>query len=80
MILRSVDENEEVIGDHNDNPILNTMLYGVEFPDEVVKPYAANTIAENILVSVELDGYHCQMLDCILDHKKEAKAVDQSDQ
>ena len=75
-----MDENEELIGDHNDNPILNTMLYGVEFPDGVVKPYTAATIAENILVPVELDGYHCQMLSCILDLKKEAKAVGQSDQ
>ena len=65
-----MDENVEVIGDHNKNPILNTILYDVEFPDGAIKPYAANTIAENILASVYLDGYHSQMLECILDHKK----------
>ena len=46
----------------------------------MVKPCAANTIAENILALVDLDGYHSQMLECILYHKKEAMAVDQSDQ
>ena len=45
VIHRSVDENGEVIGDHNNNPILNTILYDVEFPDGDIKPYAANTIA-----------------------------------
>ena len=34
----------------------------------------------NFHPTVDLDGYHSQILECILDHKKEAKAVDQSDQ
>ena len=62
VICRFVDENGEVIGDHNNNPILNTILYNVEFPDGVIKPYAAYTIAENILASVYLDGYHSQII------------------
>ena len=39
---KSVDENGQVIGAHNKNPLLNTLVYNVEFPDVDVKKYAAN--------------------------------------
>jgi len=32
--------------DPNDNPLLNTLIYDVEFPDGNIKKYAANIIAE----------------------------------
>ena len=37
----------------NSNPILNGLLYDVEFPDGQVKEYAANVIAENLLSQVD---------------------------
>ena len=34
---------------YNDNPVLNSVIYEVEFPDRQIKDYTANVIAENIL-------------------------------
>eukprot|EP00957_Ditylum_brightwellii_P003983 303427-Ditylum_brightwellii.AAC.1 len=34
---------------YHDNPMLNSTVCKVEFPDRVVKEYAANAIAENML-------------------------------
>lgn len=40
-------------GRYNANPIVNSQVYGVMFPDGVVKEYAANAIAENIWSQVD---------------------------
>jgi hypothetical protein len=45
---RKRDENFDLVGHFNQNPILDTSLYEVEFDDGVVGTYAANVIAENI--------------------------------
>ncbi len=45
---RVKDSNGKLIGSHDDNPMLNTSLYEVKFPDGAVKEYAANIIAENM--------------------------------
>ena len=80
VVRRSLDGDGNSIGHQNDNPILNTMLYDVEFPDGAIQPYAANTIAENILQQVDADGYHSQLMECILEHKKNERAVEKKDQ
>ena len=56
VIKRSVDSDSKVIGDYNELPLLNTMLYDVQFPDGSNKPYSANFIAENILMQADGDG------------------------
>ena len=50
VIRRNVDSDGKVIGDYNDIPTLNTILYDVHFPDIAIKTYSANLIAENILM------------------------------
>ena len=49
VIRHEVDKNGTTIGNHAVNLLLNTLLYDVEFPDGVVRRYAANMIAENVL-------------------------------
>ena len=80
VIRRNVDSKGQVIGDNNDIPILNTILYNVQFLDGAVKPYSENLIAENILTQVDVDGYRNQILEGILDHSKDNKAVQKKDQ
>ena len=75
IICRSVDVDGRVIGIHSDNPILNTVVYDIEFPDWVIKPYATNIIAENIMRQVDTDEHYSQMLDAIVDHRKDDRAV-----
>ena len=42
LICRAFDENGKLIGTYAENPILNSHLYEVEFPDGEVKEFAAN--------------------------------------
>ena len=46
VISCSKDNNGNVVGSHNENHFLNTMVYDVEFPDGAVREYAANIIAD----------------------------------
>eukprot|EP00957_Ditylum_brightwellii_P007271 552840-Ditylum_brightwellii.AAC.1 len=42
-------------GSYHDNPMLNSTIYKVEFPDREVKEYATNVIAENMLTQVDYE-------------------------
>ena len=68
VIWQSVDYDGKVIGKHNDIPILNTIMYGVELPYGAVKLYAANIITENILNQVDKYEYHNQLINTILEN------------
>ena len=50
----------------DDNPVLNTMVYDVEFPDGAVRGSASNIIAENMFAQVDSDGFASFILDSIL--------------
>ena len=57
VVRRATGPDGKVTGTHEDNPILNTVLYDVEFPDGQVREYAANVIAENMLTQVDSDRF-----------------------
>ena len=69
-----MDEQGKVIGSPDENPILNTLIYDVEFPDINIKKYSANVITENVLVNCDSEGYYSSMMACILDHKRVGSA------
>ena len=79
MIKRSVDSDGKVIGNYNELPVLNTMLYDVKFPDGSIKPYSENLITENILMQTDGDRIHHQLLEGILDHSKNKQAIEKKD-
>lgn len=61
----SIDAKGQVIGQWNENKLLNTLVYDVEFPDGNVKKYEANVIAENVLNQCDIDGhYYYHEVDC----------------
>ena len=76
VIKRSVDSDGKVIGNYNELPVLNTMLYDVQFTDGSIKPYSANIIAENILMQADGDRLHHQLLEGILDHSKDKRSIE----
>ena len=76
VIKRSVDSDGRGIGNYNELPVINTMLYDVQFPDGSIKPYSENIIAENILIQADGDGIHHQLLEGILDHSKDKRAIE----
>lgn len=57
------------IGTANDNPILDSRLYEVEYADGHKAALAANTIAENMFAQVDDEGHRFVLLDAIVDHR-----------
>ena len=79
VALRILDEDVKLVGTYSENPMLNTLIYDVEFPDGATKPYAANMIAENIHNSVDSDGHLSIPFGEILNYCKTTNAVAISD-
>ena len=48
------DNDGNFFGSYDYNPVLNTMVYDVEFTDGAVREYSANIIAENIFFPSQL--------------------------
>jgi hypothetical protein len=75
----AVDANGVVIGTFNKNPLLNTILYEYEFGDGTTKEYAANTIASNIYMELDANGFLSLFLYQLIDHKQSGKAFSMAD-
>ena len=73
--MRVVDDEGNAVGVPNNNPLLDTRKYHVEFLDGSVEEYTANNIAENILSQVDEEGHRNMMLDEIIDFRKNGDAV-----
>jgi hypothetical protein len=75
VVKRLRDKDGLPIGTANDNPILDTRVYEVEFPDGHRTSLAANVIAENLFAQVDPDGNRLALLDDIVDHRTNGKQV-----
>jgi hypothetical protein len=76
---RMRDENGMPIGTANDNPILDSRVYEVEFLDGHKEAMAANTIAENMFAQVDEEGNRHVILEEIIDHRTDGHAVTMDD-
>jgi hypothetical protein len=61
----------EPVGRAHANPFFDMREYEVEFTDGTIEQYAANVIAENMYAQVDDEGNMFQLLDEIMDHKKD---------
>jgi hypothetical protein len=77
--MRRIGPDGNEIGTYDSNPMLNNIIYEVEYPDGSIRDYGANVITENIYSQVDEHGYRQQTLDCIMEHSKESTAVPKSD-
>ena len=75
VIGRHQNQDGQVTGRCNFNPILNLQVYDVMFPNGAIQQYAANVIAKNMLSQVDAEGHCYQLLDAIIDHQKDGHAV-----
>jgi hypothetical protein len=75
VIARKRDADGNPIGKANMNPILDTRVYDVEFPDGNVDKYAANIIAESMVAQVDDEGIQYLLMDEITDHLCDGTAV-----
>ncbi len=79
VIGRAMDSEGNLIGKYDDNPMLNTLVYDVEFPDGEIKEYSANVIAENMYAQVDTEGFSHTILDSIIDYSRDKGAIERDD-
>jgi hypothetical protein len=80
VVQRAIGPDGITVGEYDENPIMNSIVYEVEFPDGQVKEYSAKVIAENMLSQVDSDGFSTSLMDAIVDYRKdEATAVQKAD-
>jgi hypothetical protein len=75
VIKRARDNNGNPIGKRNANPLLDTREYECELEDGTVMRYHANVIAENIFAQCDDAGCRQAILDEIIDHKRDGRAL-----
>ena len=73
------DANGIPIGTANENPILDTRIYEVEYMDGHRASLSANTIAENMFAQVDDEGHRFVLLDSIIDHRVNGKQLSKED-
>ena len=73
------DANGIPIGTANNNPILDTRLYEVEFLDGHKASLSANAIAENMFAQIDDDGNRFALLDDIVDHRVDGTQISKED-
>ena len=56
VIERSKESIGEMQGSYNDDSLLNTLVYDGEFPDETIREYGANQIAQNMHAHMTRNG------------------------
>jgi hypothetical protein len=79
VIARKRDHDGNPVGRANANPILDTRLYQVIFPDGETAEYSANIIAECLYSQVDDEGNQFLLLDEIIDWKRTDEAVKDED-
>ena len=79
VVGSAVGPDGEQVGTYDLNPILNTIMYEVEFNDGQIWEYDANTIASNIIGRVDSDGFSSPNTKAIVDyHRNPDVAVESS--
>ena len=53
----SKDDNGNIIGKYDSNPMLNTMVYDVYFPDISIRKYGTNVISDNMYSQVDSEVF-----------------------
>ena len=76
---RKLDADGNTVGTYNDNPILNTAVYEMEFDDGLTKKCATNIIADNIYQQVDRERRMFTTMEGIIDHRNDDSAVNMND-
>jgi hypothetical protein len=63
------------IGSQHNNPLFDTCVYTVEFPDGSTAKHQANVIAENLFSQSDLEGQQCMVMKETCDHRKDGRAI-----
>ena len=80
VVGQSKENNGNIIGKYDNNPMLNTMLYDVKFPDGTIRKYGANIIADKMYSQVDSEDFLHSILSGILDFAKDTTDAHKGDQ
>ena len=80
VIARKRDSDGTPIGRANDNPILDSRQYAVEFDDGQVTELTANVIAESMYAMCDENGHKVNLFNCITDNRRSEKSLSLADQ
>ena len=72
---RKRDADGRPIGLRHSNPLLDSRVYEIEYPDGHVEEVAANVIADAIYSQVDSEGREHVILDEILEHRSDGNAI-----
>jgi hypothetical protein len=62
---RKRDTNGNLIGERNTNPILDTRVFNLEYPDGHIEEYTTNIVAENLYSNVDENGYSTALFEAV---------------
>jgi hypothetical protein len=68
------------VGRKHQNPLLDSRVFVVEFPDGDQKDVAYNVLAEHLYSQVDSEGKQYQLFKEIIIHRKNKHTVERSDQ
>ena len=75
VIGRYKDAHGKIVGTYDTNPLMNTLVYDVKFTDGDVREFSANIICENMYSQVDNEGFHHDILDSVVDCRKNSDAI-----
>jgi hypothetical protein len=75
VIGTTLGDHGSTMGSCDDIPVLNSMIYDVEFPDGNIKEYAANIFAEHMFSQLNPYGDNTILQKEIIDYRKDDSAV-----
>ena len=79
ILRQSLYPTSRSVGIYHKNPILNTLVYAVEFPDRNVIEYSVNVISEKLLSQVDDEGFTLNIFNSILEYTKYYSAIENKD-
>jgi hypothetical protein len=75
VVRRIRNEDGKIQGTRNDNPIIDTRVYEVVFPEGEVSEYGAIVIAANMWAQCDLDGNQQLLMDANIDRRIDDSAI-----
>jgi len=79
VVKRCKDSDLKPIGLRNENPVLDTREYAVEFEDGETSTYQANLVLEHLHASVDEHSMLLQLMTGVIDHRSDGRAVRKDD-
>ena len=76
---RKLDDEGKAVGNMNNNPLLDTRAYEIEFSDDMTEFLTDNIIAKNLLAQFNEEGHRKIILDQIIDHRQDVNAIGKED-